>query len=266
MAGDVNGAKRKAISKKVRFEVLKRDSFTCQYCGQAAPDVILHIYHIEPVCDGGDNDIANLITSCADCNAGKGPRHLDDNTVVVKQKEQLDRLNERRVQLEMLLEWKRGLAGLQEQEITSVAEIWSDHAVGYSLNETGLRSLRRHLKKFGARLVIDAIEAASLQYMVTNDDGGMTQESIEKAWRMVPRICTIKKQEGDKPYLRDLYYIRGIVRNRFPDEVVLWHAAQLLEEAICAGASIEELTRIAKGAAWWSHWKRDMTELLEDLE
>jgi len=40
---------RKAISKKLRFEVYKRDKFTCQYCGRKAPDVILEIDHINPV-------------------------------------------------------------------------------------------------------------------------------------------------------------------------------------------------------------------------
>ena len=46
-------AKRKPISKKLRFEVFKRDSFTCQYCGKSAPDVVLHIDHIKPVKEGG---------------------------------------------------------------------------------------------------------------------------------------------------------------------------------------------------------------------
>jgi len=32
---------RKTISKKIRFEVFKRDSFTCQYCGKSAPEIIL---------------------------------------------------------------------------------------------------------------------------------------------------------------------------------------------------------------------------------
>ena len=39
--------KRKSISKKARFEVFKRDSFTCQYCGRTAPDVVLHLDHKE---------------------------------------------------------------------------------------------------------------------------------------------------------------------------------------------------------------------------
>ena len=35
--------KRKSISKKLQFEVYKRDSFTCQYCGRKEPDVVLFI-------------------------------------------------------------------------------------------------------------------------------------------------------------------------------------------------------------------------------
>lgn len=44
---------RKAISKKTRFEVFKRDRFTCQYCGATPPGVLLHIDHIHPVAEGG---------------------------------------------------------------------------------------------------------------------------------------------------------------------------------------------------------------------
>ena len=77
---------RKALSKKLRFEVFKRDAFTCQYCGKSAPDVILHVDHIKPVADGGENDIMNLVTSCLDCNLGKGARKLDDDSVIQKQK------------------------------------------------------------------------------------------------------------------------------------------------------------------------------------
>jgi hypothetical protein len=69
---------RKSLSKRTRFEVFKRDGFTCQYCGSRPPDIILHCDHIDPVCEGGTDDIANLITSCADCNLGKGGIPLGD--------------------------------------------------------------------------------------------------------------------------------------------------------------------------------------------
>ena len=62
---------RKSLTKKVRFEVFKRDSFICQYCGSKAPDVILEVDHLNPVKEGGSNDIMNLVTSCFSCNRGK---------------------------------------------------------------------------------------------------------------------------------------------------------------------------------------------------
>ena len=68
--------KRRGISKTQRFEVFKRDNFTCQYCGIKAPAVQLRVDHIRAIKHGGDNAMSNLITSCFDCNAGKGARPL----------------------------------------------------------------------------------------------------------------------------------------------------------------------------------------------
>lgn len=62
-------ADRKTISNYVRFNVLKRDLFTCQYCGRSG--VELEVDHIKPVSKGGTNDMDNLITACKDCNRGK---------------------------------------------------------------------------------------------------------------------------------------------------------------------------------------------------
>jgi hypothetical protein len=67
-------AVRKALSKKTRFEIFKRDGFTCRYCGKQPPDIVLVIDHIDPVANGGDNDAMNLVTSCETCNQGKGAR------------------------------------------------------------------------------------------------------------------------------------------------------------------------------------------------
>jgi len=62
---------RKQIGKRLRFEIFKRDNFTCQYCGGHPPAVILHVDHILAVANGGGNDAENLVTACQDCNLGK---------------------------------------------------------------------------------------------------------------------------------------------------------------------------------------------------
>ena len=41
-----------------------------------------------------------------------------------------------------------------------------------------------------------------------------TQESVEAAWRKVGGVCKINRVAVEKPYIRDLLYIRGILKNR----------------------------------------------------
>lgn len=60
-----------AVSKRLRFEILRRDDHTCQYCGERAPDVTLHVDHVVPVALGGTDDPGNLVAACKDCNSGK---------------------------------------------------------------------------------------------------------------------------------------------------------------------------------------------------
>lgn len=68
---------RNRITKKVRFAVLQRDNFTCQYCGAHGPGVVLEVDHIIPISKGGTSDMDNLITACFDCNRGKGDAMID---------------------------------------------------------------------------------------------------------------------------------------------------------------------------------------------
>lgn len=60
-----------SISKRLRFEVFKRDNFTCQYCGAKPPDTVLEVDHVHPRCEGGADSMENLKTACWNCNRGK---------------------------------------------------------------------------------------------------------------------------------------------------------------------------------------------------
>ena len=109
--------KRKNLSKKQRFEVFKRDQFTCQYCGKKAPDVVLHVDHIMPVSKGGSNRIANLVTSCIDCNLGKSNRLLSDKSAVEIQRKELDNQQERINQIKMMSDWCNSLIDVKSAEV-----------------------------------------------------------------------------------------------------------------------------------------------------
>lgn len=179
-------AKRKQLSKKTRFEVFKRDAFKCQYCGRSAPDVILEVDHIVPVADGGKNDMINLITSCVECNRGKGARNLTDMTVIEKQKKQLDDLNAIREQSEMLIEWKRELMQIEETQVDAI-EACIIAITGVGLSQTGRKNTRLYIKRFGFAEVYEATEIAFNRY-----------KDWENAFGKIGGICyNRRKQRGE---------------------------------------------------------------------
>lgn len=61
----------RTLSVRTRFEIFKRDDFTCRYCGRTSPEVVLQVDHIVPRAAGGSDDPLNLATSCWECNSGK---------------------------------------------------------------------------------------------------------------------------------------------------------------------------------------------------
>lgn len=63
---------------KIRFEVLERDKFTCRYCGRSSLEAKLEIDHKIPRSKGGQNSFDNYITSCKECNLGKGDVILNE--------------------------------------------------------------------------------------------------------------------------------------------------------------------------------------------
>ena len=70
-----------AISKRLRYEILRRDNHACRYCGAVAPDVSLTVDHVIPVALGGTDDPSNLVTACEPCNSGKSATPADSAIV-----------------------------------------------------------------------------------------------------------------------------------------------------------------------------------------
>lgn len=68
-----------AVSKRTRYEVLRRDNHTCRYCH--ATDAPLTVDHVTPVALGGTDAPDNLVAACRDCNAGKSSSNPDATLV-----------------------------------------------------------------------------------------------------------------------------------------------------------------------------------------
>jgi hypothetical protein len=253
--------KRQPISKALRFEVFKRDKFKCQYCGASAPQVLLQVDHINPVAKNGKNDILNLITACFECNNGKRDKLLSDDSIITKQKEQLEQLQERREQLEMMVEWHQGLKNLDEDSINKLKKYWESLAKGFIINNNGIGKIAKLLKKFDFDEILKAMDAAATQYLEWNGDV-VTLESWELAFSKIGAIISIERLSKENPDLKDFYYIRGIIRNRLnyynPQLTMDW-----LEAARSWGATIEELKKIACTTKNWTTFSDDIDEIIK---
>lgn len=254
---------RKSISKTVRFEVFKRDAFTCQYCGAKAPEVILHCDHINPVALGGQNDILNLVTACSDCNGGKGARRIDDRSVVNRQRAQIEELELRREQLQMMLDWRDAAQAAVVDEVEEMAIRMEDRG-HFRPNASGLADIRKWLRRYSIDELVIALDIAFDQYMRFDGD-----EPNDEAWHLaftkIPAIAGVRRSEVEKPYLRQLMYIQGIMRNRFGNKRVSY-LADLEDAHADKGWPIEEMERAAKAATSWGDFIDRLNALNGDAD
>lgn len=239
--------KRKAVSKKMRFEVFKRDSFTCQYCGRKAPDVVLHIEHITPVSKGGKNTLMNLVTSCVECNLGKGARTLADNSAITKAQKQAEILQERRDQIEMMRDWHLSLVDQKNSEVEAVNDLFrvlTNHE--RMISESHKPEIKKMIDKFGLDSVLTALR-----------DGATSYGDPVKALNKLGGICACKSN----PFYRKRGYVAAILKSKvsyFKDE---WFMP-LFKRGFDFGGDyfLEEAERIAK------EFNGSRAEMIEDFE
>jgi len=156
--------KRKALSKKLRFTVFARDGFQCQYCGRHPPAVVLHCDHVIPVVDGGGDTEDNLITSCQDCNLGKGrdPAARPRRPAVPERTEQIVEAEEQLAEYRQLLQQR---AQRLEADVDTIALHFTEVAERvdgkpWYVNEVGAQSVRQWLRDWTVEDLKDAISIA----------------------------------------------------------------------------------------------------------
>lgn len=107
-----------AVSKRTRFEVFKRDGFSCQYCGRTPPTVTLEVDHIIAIANGGEDRRDNLISACFDCNRGKS-----DVPLAAVPESLATRMEERRERAAQIKSYNKFLNKLRDQESADVREL-----------------------------------------------------------------------------------------------------------------------------------------------
>ena len=58
------------VTENWKFEVHKRDSFTCRICGaeEDPKHPTFQVHHVVFKCNGGSNNLSNLVLLCPECH------------------------------------------------------------------------------------------------------------------------------------------------------------------------------------------------------
>lgn len=172
---------RKPIGKARRFAIFARDGFACRYCGRQSDSVKLEVDHIIPVCQGGTDDEANLISSCEDCNRGKGGKTIEQSAPT--ETDRLRLLQELREQQEAARAAADTAAAREELE-QEVVNFWCGRTGRDSMNRRCLSIVLYLIKQHGVSLVFSWIEIAADRMRGKPDH------------RISRYLCGIRKSEG----------------------------------------------------------------------
>lgn len=171
-----------SLSQKTRFEVFKRDSFKCQYCGRSTPAVVLQVDHVIPRVEGGGDEMTNLVTSCFDCNIGKGGRLLDNVPECIDLEEKMLIMAERERQVREYTNLKNEIRMREDVEVAAIC---------------------RAFKKISHEPLFPSVVRGWLRVMIYPD----VLDCIE--------IASMRQMTRGLPQ-----YISGIIRNKTKTEVV----------------------------------------------
>lgn len=185
-----------SVSKRLRFEVFKRDRFTCQYCGKRPPEVMLEADHIHPRCEGGTDDLENLTTACVPCNRGKAGVPLGDVRPAVDELELLSGIQE---MLERATSLRHAVAvasvqrKAEDDAVATVQQWWVDAFGEAKYVEDNAASVRKFLRS----LTLDDI-AAAIDATVAKDGRTYSGFTRNDRWRYFCGTCwRMIKGEGN---------------------------------------------------------------------
>lgn len=177
-----------ALSKKIRFQVLQRDNYTCQYCGQTPPKVVLEVDHIISRKDGGTDDILNLMAACFDCNRGKSKKSsLPPNKIKGARSFSAEELDEREEQIKKFYNFLQKKDLLLDRTLQKAWKKYSNNE--YSLSNIGISRLRTMVNMYSIEMVLEAMSIA----------WSRTKIETEEKIRYMGGICKNLKRDLDRP-------------------------------------------------------------------
>ena len=180
----------------------------------------------------------------------------------VKNSEPHDGLESLSQQLQTKMDVAEDLRNIALEAVERLCAYWEAYTPRWSVNENGRRHLLEWLRTYSLEELTYGMDVAATQYLGTDGEGRIIPESWENAFWKIRGVCRTERASQNEPDLRDLYYIRGILRNKCAN---CFNNAKTLEGLRIArrgGISIDELKDIARRTSHWGDFAQVVNEVL----
>jgi hypothetical protein len=158
--------------KWLRREVIIRDEYTCQDCGEKGAvkgPAQLEVHHITPVSEGGSDDKQNLVTLCDSCHSDK---HATEPGEPVE-KDNSGRWHDQNGKFAKTYDTERFLSEIRDSEGMTGTQDVAD-AVGCEY-ETAYKRLR----KLAEEGTVDSEKVANARVWFVDDGGDAAETETE---------------------------------------------------------------------------------------
>jgi len=110
------------------------------------------------------------------------------------------------------------------------------------------------------------MDVAAEQYLEFQQDGTVTNESWEVAFKKIPAICRVEKESKQDPDLKELFYIRGIIRNKCNSYFDNPECFEWLRIARSWDVPMTKLRQIALRTRYWSHFEEMIKDIIDEYK
>jgi hypothetical protein len=238
---------------------MRRDNHACRYCGATAPDVKLTIDHVTPTTLGGSDDPSNLVTACADCNAGKSATPPDAALVA-----DVDQRAVRWAQaMQVVIERRTGELAAERKRLARFDRKWQSYSIAFPRDANWKNSVLRFLAAgLDDQFLADAADTAI----------GNSRIPANDVWRYFCGICW-REVDAIQKATRDLVDAEPPAREPSPDARPSFDYMamfdEFLDEVITALGGTEQVVTFANRTLWdampdaHAAWNRALDEPME---
>lgn len=152
------------------------------------------------------------------------------------------------------------------KSVKKLCSYWNAVACGLDINENGRMNLRKWLRTYSIEEVMHGMDIAAEQYLEYKENGTVTESSWDKAFSKIPAICSVERASKNNPDLKDIYYIRGILRKNILYYYDDTKALEFLKDARCRGVPLTELRKIAHKVTSWTKFKNALCKAIDYIE